>query len=162
MEIPIRVSAQKMRLPSNYKFIAPKSQKFVKFVFDLSEEWSGITAFAQFGQNGEAYNVYLDKDNCVYLPPEIQSGKCTLMLYGTGEDSVIATSSFLELNITKDIFVSDANSTEISKTLYQQLVDKVDYFISLQGLDLSGITIVGISDDDIATTNDTITYLNLN
>lgn len=139
MEIPIKVSAQKMRLPSNYKFIAPRSQKFVKFIFDLSDDWSGMTIFAQFGQNGEAYNIYLDKNNCVDLPPEIQSGKCTLMLYGTGEGSVIATSSFLELTITKDIFVSDANSTAITQSLYQQLVDKVNSFA---GMDEEAISAV--------------------
>lgn len=139
MEIPIKVSAQQMRLRPNYKFIAPRSQRFVKFIFYLSKEWYGVTAFAQFGQNGEAYNVYLDKNNCVYLPPEIQSGKCTLMLYGTGEGGVIATSEFLELNITKDIFVSDANSTEITQSLYQQLVDKVNSFA---GMDEEAISAV--------------------
>ena len=63
MKIPIKVSGQKMRLPSNYKFIAPKSQKFVNFVFDLSSDWDGLTIFAQFGQNGEGYNQYLDENN---------------------------------------------------------------------------------------------------
>ena len=33
MKIPIKVSGQKMNLPSYYEFIAPRSQKFVKFVF---------------------------------------------------------------------------------------------------------------------------------
>lgn len=38
MEIPVKVVSQKMRLPTNYKFLAPGSQKFVKFIFDLSSD----------------------------------------------------------------------------------------------------------------------------
>ena len=161
MDIPIRVSGQKMRIPANYKFIAPGSQKFVKFIFDLSSDWDDLTIFAQFCQNGKPYNQYLDENNSVDLPIEITTGKCTLMLYGTGSDNVIGTTNYLTLNITSDILVANADSTEISESLYQQLVNKVDYCMSLQGLDLSGITIIGVSDDDIATISDTTTYLGL-
>lgn len=126
MKIPIKVSGQKMRLPSNYKFIAPKSQKFVNFVFDLSSDWDGLTIFAQFGQNGEGYNQYLDKNNSVSLPIEITAGECTLMLYGSGSDNVIATSNYLTLKITPDILIANANSTEISQPLYEQLIQKLN------------------------------------
>lgn len=95
MEIPVKVVSQKMRLPTNYKFLAPGSQKFVKFIFDLSSDWNELTVFTQFGQNGKGYNQYLDENNSVYLPTEITAEKCTLMLYGSGEDDVIATSNYL-------------------------------------------------------------------
>lgn len=32
--------------------------------------------FAQFMQNGVAYNQYLDEENSAYLPPEIGVGTC--------------------------------------------------------------------------------------
>ena len=129
MKIPIKVSGQKMRLPSNYKFIAPKSQKFVNFVFDLSSDWDGLTIFAQFGQNGEGYNQYLDENNSVSLPIEITAGECTLMLYGSGSDNVIATSNYLTLKITPDILIANANSTEISQPLYEQLIQKINSMV---------------------------------
>lgn len=47
------------------------------------------------------------------------------MLYGSGEDDVIATSNYLTLNITPDILIANADSTEISESLYQQLVSEV-------------------------------------
>lgn len=125
MEIPVKVVSQKMRLPTNYKFLAPGSQKFVKFIFDLSSDWNKLTVFTQFGQNGKGYNQYLDENNSMYLPTEITAGKCTLMLYGSGEDDVIATSNYLTLNITPDILIANADSTEISESLYQQLVSEV-------------------------------------
>lgn len=169
MKIPIKVSGQKMRLPSNYKFIAPKSQKFVNFVFDLSSDWDGLTIFAQFGQNGEGYNQYLDENNSVSLPIEITAGECTLMLYGSGSDNVIATSNYLTLKITPDILIANANSTEISQPLYEQLIQKINAMVVTVDASLSnsgqaadaqatGNTIQSLS-DDINTVNTRIDNL---
>jgi hypothetical protein len=105
------------------------SQEFVRFEFIFNKNWDELTTFAQFTQNGVAYNQYLDENNSVYLPPEIQAGTCTLMLYGS-RDKVIATTNYLTLTITKDILVSDAQSTEITESLYSQLVSKIDTFMS--------------------------------
>ena len=169
MKIPIKVLGQKMRLPSNYKFIAPKSQKFVNFVFDLSSDWDGLTIFAQFGQNGEGYNQYLDENNSVSLPIEITAGECTLMLYGSGSDNVIATSNYLTLKITPDILIANANSTEISQPLYEQLIQKINAMVVPVDASLSnsgqaadaqatGNTIQSLS-DDINTVNTRIDNL---
>lgn len=125
MIIPVIVNGQRMRIPTEYKFAAPRSQKFVRLKFDLSQDWNGLTIFAQFVQNNNAYNSYLDKDNTVYLPAEVTEGKCEMMLYGTGADETIATSNFFTFQITKDIFIANANSTVITKSLYDQLAQKV-------------------------------------
>lgn len=73
--------------------------------------------------------AFWEDNNCdkgaFYLPSEIGIGTCTLMLYGSN-DKTIATTNYLSLTIDKNILVSDANSTEISESLYNQLVTKVN------------------------------------
>ena len=81
MDILVTVKHQKLKITSNYKPIVGGSQKFVRFAFTLDEDWKELTVFAQFTQNGIAYNQYLNDDNCCYLPSEIVEGKCTLMLH---------------------------------------------------------------------------------
>jgi len=129
MEIPIAVSGQTMHLQANQRALASGSQNFVKIVFDLSEDWDALTAFAQFTQNGESYNVYLDLEDSVYLPAEIVAGDCTMMLYGTGENSAIGTTNAIRFCIADNGFVSDGQSTEITESLYQQLVNEVRQYV---------------------------------
>ena len=127
MDILVTVKHQKLKITSNYKPIVGGSQKFVRFAFTLDEDWKELTVFAQFTQNGIAYNQYLNDDNCCYLPSEIVEGKCTLMLYGTGGET-IGTSNYETLSIDRNILVADAQSTEISQSLYQQLVNIVNNY----------------------------------
>ncbi len=124
MDILVNVSNQKLKLETNLHSLVEGSQKFVRFVFDLSSEWDGLLVFAQFTQNGNSYNQYLDDNNCVYLPAEIVAGECTVMLYGSGH-TVIGTTNYLTLHINDSILVSDAESTDITESLYNQLVSMV-------------------------------------
>ena len=121
MDILVNVANQKLKIATNLKSLVAGTQEFVKFTFNLTDDWDGLLTFAQFCQNDTAYNQYLDEDNSVYLPPEIGAGTCTLMLYGSGDD-VIATTNYLTLTIDENVLVEDANSTEISTSLYNQLV----------------------------------------
>ena len=132
MKIQVIVDGQKMRIPSNLKGYISGSQEFVYFTFELSSDWDGLMTFAQFRQESKAYNVYLDENNGAYLPPEIGAGTCTVMLYGT-YNKVIATTNFLTLTVDESILVRDAESTEISESLYQQLVTKVNALSSWNG-----------------------------
>ena len=125
MSILINVVNQKMYMSSTMDGIVAGSQQFVKFQFNLTDEWDGLMTFAQFRQNGTAYNQYLDEDNCVFLPPEIGVGTCTLMLYGSHE-TTIGTTNYLTLRVDENILISDASSTEISESLYNQLVTKIN------------------------------------
>lgn len=147
MKILVNVDGQKLRLriPSKVRGYVAGSQEFVYFKFNLSEDWDNLTVFAQFIQNKIPYNVYLDNENGVYLPPEIREGTCTLMLYGSYQ-KVIATTNYITLEIDKNILISNANSTEISQSLYNQLITKfkslstdiaverarIDAFVSLE------------------------------
>lgn len=133
MSINVNVVNQKMHIASHLDEIVAGSQNFVKFRFNLSDDWDGLVVFAQFKQNGVAYNQFLDEENIVCLPPEIQAGTCTMMLYGS-YDTIIGTTNYLTLKITDNILVSDASSTDISESLYNQLVTMVD---ELRGGDIS-------------------------
>lgn len=125
MNVKVKVINQELKVSTNLKSrLATGSQQFVRFIFDMSEEWDNLTVFAQFIQGGNAYNQFLDGENSVYLPAEIGAGKCLLVLCGTG-DSVRATTNFLVLTINDNKFVSNAQSTVITESLYEQLVDMV-------------------------------------
>lgn len=128
MEIIIKVNNQRMHPTDNIRGIVEGSQNFVKFKFELGEDWSGLTVFAQFSQDETGYNQYLDNDNCVYLPPEIVKGECKLVLYGnggSGNSAVRATTNCLRLVIGENSLVEDIDSIEITRSLYDQLVSRV-------------------------------------
>lgn len=125
MTINIYVINQELRLATPFRSLVDGTQEFIKFKFILDNAWSKITTFAQFTQNGTAYNVYLDENNCVYLPSEINAGTFTLMLYGTGNNT-IGTSNYLTLKVSDNILIEDAQSTEVTQSLYSQLVNIVD------------------------------------
>lgn len=124
MDILVNVTNQKIRVASNLRSLVAGTQEFVRFVFCLSGDWNGLTVFAQFIQNGVAYNQLLDSDNSAYLPSEIEEGTVALMLYGSGGNT-IATTNYLTLKIDENILVQNAQSTEITQSLYQQLVNTV-------------------------------------
>ena len=124
MEILVHVVGQKLKMATNLKSLVEGSQNFVKIIFDLSSDWDDLTTFAQFTQNSKSYNVYLDEENAVYLPSEIVAGSCMMLLYGTGR-TVRGTTNYLQFTIDRNILVSDAQSTDISTSLYEQLVDLI-------------------------------------
>lgn len=123
MDILVNVASQKLKIATNLKSLVAGTQEFIRFVFNTSSDWDGLTAFAQFRQNGAAYNQYLDDDNAAYLPSEIGVGTCNVMLYGSGGNT-IATTNYLTLTIDENILVSDASSTDITETLYQQILNE--------------------------------------
>lgn len=125
MDILVNVANQKLKIATNLKSLVAGTQEFVRFVFNLTGDWDNLLTFAQFRQNGVAYNQYLDENNSAYLPAEIETGTCTLMLYGSNENT-IATTNYLTLVIDDNILVEDAQSTDISTSLYNQLVTKVN------------------------------------
>ena len=125
MDILVNVANQKLKIATNLKSLVAGTQEFVRFVFNTTGDWDGLATFAQFMQNGVAYNQYLDEDKAAFLPAEIGVGTCTVMLYGSNENT-IATTNYLTLTIDENILVSDAQSTDISLSLYNQLVTKVN------------------------------------
>ncbi len=103
-----------------------ESQEFVKFEFDFTPDWDDLLIFAQFTQEQETYNVYLNDDNTVYLPQEIQNGTVKLTLCGT-KGNVKATTSSLVFIINPTQLKEDASSTVITQTLYEQLVNRIEW-----------------------------------
>ena len=120
MDILVNVVNQRLKVSTNQKTFVAGTQEFIRFVFELSDDWSSLTTFAQFQQNGHSYNVYLDSNNSVYLPTEIVSGDCTLALQGN-RSRIIAKSAPLVFSVEKDPVISDASGTDITLTLYDQM-----------------------------------------
>lgn len=138
MNVTVDVQGQKLRVLQNKKEFVAGSQKFVRFEFTLDEGWDNLLKFAQFRQGGVAYNQYLDDENGAYLPAEIGEGTCTMMLYGSGGE-VIGTTNYVTFTIDKNNLISDASSTEISESLYQQLVTKINALSSWNGQSVSDL-----------------------
>ena len=138
MSILVNVINQKMVMSSCNNELVAGSQQFVKFRFNLDEDWKDLVAFAQFRQGENAYNQYLDEDNCAYLPPEIGVGTCTLMLYGSN-NATIGTTNYLTFKVSANNLISDAQSTEISESLYTQLVARVEALTSWNGQSVSDL-----------------------
>ena len=138
MSILVNVINQKMVMSSCNSELVAGSQQFVKFRFNLDEDWQDLVAFAQFRQGEHAYNQYLDEDNCAYLPPEIGVGTCTLMLYGSN-NATIGTTNYLTFKVSANNLISDAQSTEISESLYTQLVARVEALTSWNGQSVSDL-----------------------
>lgn len=154
-EVYINVSGQKLSAAPSCGDFVDGSQRFVRFIFYLGEDWEGLTVAAQFAQSGTAYNVLLDEQNCAYLPPEIKEGTFSLTIRGTAGD-VIATTNTLIFRATKNSFVSDAQSTEISQSLYNQLVDKVNSIASwdVEGVEEITEKVNGLMDVDVSASKD--------
>ena len=140
MEIFVNVTNQKLSIASSFCNVVSGSQEFVKFKFVLGEEWNGLLTFAQFTQNGHAYNSYLDENNCAFLPSEIQGGTCTMMLYGA-DGTIKATTNYLTLKVESSALISDASSTDISQSLYDQLVERFNRIADLSESDYSDLIV---------------------
>lgn len=125
MDIQVNVVGQKLKLAKNYKSLIDGSQKFIRFVFNLDGSWTDLVTYAQFTQNGASYNCYLDEESSVYMPPEITVGECTITLSGT-LNGVIATTDYVTIEIFKNILTTGEESTEITESLYEQLIDRIN------------------------------------
>ena len=124
MDIRVDVVNQRLQTATNLTSFIAGTQEFIRFVFNLDGDWDNLLVFAQFTQNGQSYNQYLDSDNSVYLPAEIVAGEATLTLYGSYENKK-ATTNVLTLKIEENNFTEDGESTEITLSLYQQLATEV-------------------------------------
>ena len=124
MDILVNVVNQKLKIATNLKSLVAGSQNFIRFVFNLTSDWDDLKTFAQFRQGNNSYNQYLDDEKSAYLPSEIGAGTCTLLLYGSG-GTKRATTNYLTLTIDENLLVSNASSTDISTSLYDQLVTHI-------------------------------------
>lgn len=143
MDILVNVSNQKLKVATNLKSLVSGTQEFIRFVFNLTGDWDGLLTYAQFIQEDKAYNQYLDDEKSVYLPSEIKPGICKVVLCGNN-GTTIALTNYLTLIIDENIIISDASGTNISTSLYDQLVGK------FKTLDSRLTAVIAIMDDETA------------
>lgn len=140
----VHVNGQHMSMCNQNPEIVSGSRNFIRFIFDLSADWNGLTVFAQFKQNGQTYNRFLDDENSVYLPSEVTKGTCHLMLYGSSLNEynfLTGTTEFLSFRILDSGYVADSSSTEIPESLYDALVSRINEAIDEMRSGLSLATI---------------------
>lgn len=136
MDILVTVEGQKMKLASNQTHHIEGSSQFVKFVFDLSDEWVGLDTNVQFIQNGEAYGQKLDgsgNKKYAFLPNGITEGECKMVLYG-GDGTIRATTNYIPLSIGKDISALSTLSENISRTDYEQALVELKQYVANGGV----------------------------
>lgn len=110
MDVFIDVVNQKLRVATNLRKYVSGTNQFVHFIFNLSDDWAGLTTRAEFLQNENVFSHELDSNNSVYLPREIVQGKCSLSLKGTN-DTVTATTENVVFLIEK--YAGSDASTEL-------------------------------------------------
>ena len=136
MDILVTVEGQKMKLASNQTHHIEGSSQFVKFIFDLSDEWVGLDSNVQFIQNGEAYGQKLDgsgNKKYAFLPNGITEGECKMVLYG-GDGTIRATTNYIPLSIGKDISALRTLSENISRTDYEQALNELKQYVANGGV----------------------------
>lgn len=113
MDIPIEVFGQRLRMPSNQKIFVSGSSDFVRFIFELSSDWSGMTVFARFQQGANRCDEFLDSNNSVCLPSTINAGDCKIALCGE-KNGIIATTDYLTLKIKGNILLVESHMPTIT------------------------------------------------
>lgn len=147
MEVYINVVDQELRVENNLKYYAAGTQNFVKFVFNLGSDWSGLTVTAQFNQDGVgAVNVKLDANGSAYLPSEIVPGKFTMSLFGVNGSSVRATTNMLEMTMNDNKLTDGISSVTLTPTVYEQFVAEVRAMKALVGTPLTASTPAKMTD----------------
>lgn len=106
MDVYVDTAGQNLRVATNQKRFVTGTQNFIRFIFELSDDWAGLTLSAQFKQNGMRYNRALDSTNAVYLPTDIKAGEFTLALQGTDANKIAKTFE-VKLLAIKDPFDED-------------------------------------------------------
>ena len=129
MDLLIKVTNQQLRLETQISNLIYGTKDFIRLVFSLTGDWDGLRTCAQFHQGNNVYNKYLDADNSVYFPPEIQPGTCSLLLYGT-DGSRTALTDMLKIKIDENQYITNASSSQITQTLYEQLIAYINSTVS--------------------------------
>lgn len=92
MDIHINVVNQRLKTMANIKSVVARSNKYICFVFHLSDDWEGLTTTVKSIQNGSEYVVNIDEGNTVYLPNEIIAGDFIIGIRGVGDGKIATTS----------------------------------------------------------------------
>lgn len=106
MDIKVNVENQKLHVLGNLRRIISGSEQFIRFVFELPDDWLSINPNAQFIQDGTPYDVPLDEDNAAFLPNEITTGKFHMLLWGQS-GNVIGVSNHITMTIDDNLLILD-------------------------------------------------------
>lgn len=154
MEVLIRVEGKRIWLDTIPVVLASDSQEFVKFIFEITSDWNGLSTYAQFIQNDNTYKAYLDSENSVYIPSGVANGYCLMSLCGTNANRVVMTNAVKFIVHNNEVIFNEEN-TEISESLYQEIINLIldkDFYYSpiLKGIPTAPTAEVGTNTLQIA------------
>lgn len=164
MDIFCRVEGQHLLLDTPPRIYAEGSDNFVRFLFTMSADWTGLLTFAQFRQFDRLSNEYLmpavvyDEDEGVNksymaatLPGWLKPGPVTMLLCGTGNNTVIGTTNHVFMHVLATGLVDNDITTGVDETLYQQLVGMVRIVNTYDSMALMAAD-MGLADGMVAKT----------
>ena len=136
MDVFCEVNGQRLTVLTKPRRYVAGSENFVKLRFSLSEDWDGMTVFAQFRQGSRTSEAFLIKEAVasgehkgdwmtVAMPGWPQPGRCCMTLCGVGHGNAVATTNCVELLIDCNCNVTDALETAVPESLYQQIMDRL-------------------------------------
>lgn len=106
--------------------VASDSVEFVNVEFTFSEEWQGLSKFVQFTQHGKTYDIDMNGENIVEVPPEIKNGICEISVFGVN-GAVRGTTIPYKVNVFKSGYVDNAEHlVEPTPTLFAQLIGRIE------------------------------------
>ena len=101
MDIIAIVKGQRMKLTANNSCHISGSNRFVRFRFEMSDEWKNLSVIAMFEQNGKIFSETVT-DGCAFLPSDICEGNCDMSLFSIS-GTIFATTNRVPLIIKNDI-----------------------------------------------------------
>lgn len=136
MDIYCSVIGQKLRIDTPLRHYPQNSDDFVRFLFTLSSDWDGLMTYAQFRQGDKHSEVYLTdvtiehgESTVTYkaatLPDWLQPGLASMLLYGTGRETVIGTTNYVVICIDATGYRGIAKTSDMDETLYQQIINRI-------------------------------------
>ena len=104
MNINIKVDGQNLYVTHNLHSVIDGSKEFIKFVFDLPDEWKELNPTVQFIQGATHTDVVLDSSYSATLPSDLAVGDCHVILYGLS-GKVRAVTEHLTIKIKENMLI---------------------------------------------------------
>lgn len=132
MDVLVDVSNQRIRLSTHINAFVAGTKSFIRFVFNLSDEWRDLNKYAQFTQGNISYNQSLFNDYYCWLPEDLRPGECTMTLVGENGTTKAVTDA-LTFKIIDSILYDGGESDPGQPDLSVALIDGKEHYIVTNG-----------------------------
>ena len=133
MDVLVDVSNQHIRLSTHVNAFVAGTKNFIRFVFNLSDDWLDLSKYAQFTQGNISYNEPLFNNYYCWLPEKLKAGTCSMTLIGTNSTRVAITESLTFKIIDSIIHDGSIQPSDSPDTSTALLDDDEHYIITNNG-----------------------------